>query len=231
MKRDTVLAEAFGGDAPTLAARCDAWMVASPRFAAFLEANRVKVRKKVRTAPGPEGQRDVLCELEVAYLLLQHRQIELAYEAYTAEKARGPDFSATLKGHIRFNVEVKRLRAGDRSLDARLTDAICAKLRQMPPSVPNLLWVVNEPSATEPAPNLALADLMKQVVLRAERKDEAILARSGYADTRAFFAQFVRLSGVLVSVADGARREVWANPQARHPLPPELRGWLVRASC
>lgn len=230
MKRDEVLAEVFGGDAPALAARCSAWMVASPRFAVFVEANRSKIRKKVRTAPGPEGQSDVLRELEVAYLLLQHRQMDLAYEAYTAEKAAGPDFSVTYKGHIHFNVEVKRLRAGGRPLDARLTDAVCAKLRQMPPSLPNLLWVTVEPSAPDPTPALALVDLMKQLVLRAERKDETILARAGYADTRSFFTQYARMSGVLVYFADRSRGELWANPRARHALPPDVGNWLARGA-
>jgi hypothetical protein len=175
-----------------------------------------------------EGLGDLLRELEAAYLLLGNRQATLVYEPYAAERARGPDFSVTLKGHIGCTVEVKRLRDGARALDARLTDAVCQKLRQMPPSLPNLLWMAVEGPAAQETAEVGLAEVMKHLRQRAERKDETLFARHGYADARAFFVQYLRLSGILAYRADGAHRELWLNPQARHPLPPELTGWLAR---
>jgi hypothetical protein len=222
IKRDELLAEVFASEALVLAEHCGAWMGASPRFAAFIEANRTKIRKKVRMAADAERQGDLLRELEVAYLLLDHRQAAVTYEAYAADKARGPDFSVTFKGHVRCTVEVKRLRAGGRPLDARLSDAVCQKLCQLPPSLPNLLWVVVEESGVEALAGIWLATIMKQLVQRAERKDEALFSRHGYADARAFFAHYLRLSGVLAHRADNMHRELWVNPQARHPLPLEL---------
>jgi hypothetical protein len=227
MKHDDVLADVFAESAPDLAQRCGAWMATSPRFAAFIEANRTKVRKKVRLAADADREGDLLRELEVAYLLLDHRGAAVTYEAFAAEKVRGPDFTITLKGHIRCHVEVKRLRIGPRPLDARLTDAICEKLHQMPPSAPNLLWVVVEAASLEAQATLSVADTMKRLLLRAEQKDGTLFSRHGYVDARAFFAQYLRLSGVLASRADDGQRDLWLNSQARHPLQPSLVSWLA----
>jgi hypothetical protein len=175
---------------------------------------------------------DLLCELEVAYRLLEHRAATVTYEAFAAEKARGPDFTVTLKGHIRCNVEVKRLRAGRaRALDGRLTDAACEKLRQMPPSAPNLLWVIVADAGLATPASVDVAETMKSVVQRAERKDAALFSRHGYADARAFFAQYLRLSGIYASRGSAELSELWLNAQARHPLPPEFRSHLVRLSA
>lgn len=225
MKRDELLAELFGVEMSPLAESCAGWMETSPRFAAFMEANRGKIRKKVRLASVGEAGwlGDLRAELEVAALLLRHPSLALEYELYAAGKMRGPDFTVTLKGHTRCNVEVKRLRAAPGTLEGRVACAVCEKLRQMPPSIPNLLWI-----SVEDAPTIAL-DLpvvMKTLLQRVEARDEALLARHRFADRADFFAGWLRLSGVLVR-ADRAAL-LWLNSQAKHPLPRDLATLLSR---
>lgn len=219
MKQDELLAELFGAGMSPLAGSCAGWMAASPRFAAFLEVNRGKIRKKVRLASAGEVGRigDLRAELEVAALLLRHPPLALEYEVYAAGKTRGPDFTATLKGHTRCNVEVKRLRAGNGALEGRVAGAVCEKLRQMPPSIPNLLWMSLEDAA---GVTLDLPAVMKTLLQRVEARDDALLARHGFADRADFFAGWLRLSGVLVRADTAAA--LWPNPQARHPLPRDL---------
>jgi hypothetical protein len=239
--REELLADLFGGSAgPT--ASCRAWMLAEPRFATFLEHHREKIRKKARGVADAAGLDDLLAELETAYHLLRERRFELTYEAYAAAKMRGPDFTVTYKTHIRFNVEVKRLRpaapssallAAPTSFEPRLLDAFCDKLVQLPPSTMNLLLLV----ASDAPENTDLAEALRSLVARAERADAALFARHGYAAPRDFFAGFRRVSAVLLrrtGAPDSAEAvalppiALWPNPQARHPLPADLRALLAR---
>ena len=73
------------------------WLAGSNRFRAFVDANRDKIRKKLRGAADEDARRDVRAELRVAHLLLADRRIELAFEAYGSTK-RGPDFTVTFRG-------------------------------------------------------------------------------------------------------------------------------------
>src|SRR5262249_13723756 len=161
-----LLAAIFGESDAESIGRCQAWMLAEPRFAAFLQRQREKIRKKARTASGAEGVRDLLAELQIAYSLLRERRFELAYEAYAAAKTPGPDFTVTYKGHIPFNVEVKRIRgeaSQPEAFESRLVDALCAKLRQMPPSTANVLALVAERAPEE----ADLSAMLRRLVLRA----------------------------------------------------------------
>ena len=98
--------------------------------------NRAKIHKKLSGARDDESLRDVRAELQVAHLFLADRRIELAYEAYGSGKA-GPDFTITYRATRTLNVEVTRMR---RVPDAAgVAESIVAKLRQLPPSVPNAL--------------------------------------------------------------------------------------------
>ncbi|HWQ84249.1 MAG TPA: hypothetical protein VN363_06765, partial [Anaerolineales bacterium] len=68
-----------------LAGELLAWMERSPRFTAFVESYRNKIRKKLRLIRQPEAALDLRSELEAAYRLLADRRLELAYEPYASE--------------------------------------------------------------------------------------------------------------------------------------------------
>ena len=86
------------------------WMEASPRFTAFVETYRDKIRKKIRVTRDPESALDLRAELEVAYSLLNDRRLAVAYEPYASVKKRGPDFAVTYRANLIFNIEVARMR-------------------------------------------------------------------------------------------------------------------------
>src|SRR5437588_10167553 len=121
------------------------WVQASPRFRAFAETYRDKIRKKVRLITDAEGYRDLQAELATAYFLVLERRFLVEYEKYGIGKQRGPDFSITYKTHIRFDVEVTRLRglrggqAGATPEPGKLVNTLCVKLAQLPPSMINVL--------------------------------------------------------------------------------------------
>jgi hypothetical protein len=194
-----------------------AWLSRSPRFREFAGAHRDKIRKKLRSARDGEALRDVRAELRAAELLLGDRRMDLAFEAFGSTKG-GPDFTVTFRGERPFNCEVTRLRRAP----AQVTDGgpLLAKLRQLPPSMPNLLVIAIDATS---AAALDIETAVLGIRRRADDKDEPFFERRGFAGTRDFYARFLRLSGTVAwcegAKAGDARASLWANPSARIPLP------------
>jgi hypothetical protein len=205
-----------GVDDDTLTDELGVWLAASPRFRAFADAHRDKIRKKLRGATDADARRDVRAELRVAYALLADRRIELAFEAYGSGKP-GPDFTVTFRGDRPFNIEVTRLR---RPPDAPgFGRAILAKLRQLPPGAPNALLVAIEGAAAEALDVAAASQALRE---RADEKDEAFFAARGFDGTRGFYDRYLRLGAVFVwseDASDDDRAATWINRSARIPLP------------
>jgi hypothetical protein len=192
------------------------WLAGSARFRAFAEAHRDKIRKKLRGAADEEAMRDVRAELRAAYLLLADRRIELAFEAYGAGRP-GPDFTVTFRGQRAFNLEVTRLRRVPAEVSfGRL---LMAKLHQLPPSMPNALLVA---IGGHTAGALDVGSATRELRATADRKDERFFVDRGFAGTRGFYEQYLRLGAVLVwcESADGdAKVGLWSNPSARIAMP------------
>lgn len=227
MTDSELLATIFGGEHHPLREACAGWMVSSRPFRGFLEENAGKIRKKARQAGDAESLRDLQLEMRAAYHVLADRRVALTYERYLAEKQRGPDFTVTFKSHIVFNVEARRLRAP--VTDGRLTEAICGKLGQMPPSAINVLLVGLDPGGpTEPNGHA----IMRALILRAEAKRDTFFAERGFRDARDFLRALQRLSVLLLCPAWDASPPpspiLWLNPQARFPLPPDAQKLLCR---
>jgi hypothetical protein len=204
-----------GGVGHPLEPELAGWLAGSARFRTFAEVHRDKIRKKLRATADPESMRDVRAELEVARLLLADRRIELVFEAYGSGRA-GPDFSATFRAGARFNVEVTRLR---RLPDTADVPPLLTKLRQLPPSIANLLVVV---IAGVSADALDVGSATRSLRARADAKDDAFFARRGLDGSREFYERYLRLSAVVVwagaAVGDG-RASLWMNASARIALP------------
>jgi hypothetical protein len=229
MTDSELLASLFGGEWHALSAACAVWIASSRPFRAFLEENATKIRKKVRQAGNGETQRDLWLEMSAAYhLLLADRRVTLVYERFLADKTRGPDFTVTFKGHIVFNVEVRRLRTA--AAARKLGDVLCEKLRQMPAGATNVLLVGVDGGA---AGDLDCAATVRALVKRAEAKDDAYFGERGLRDARDFLRALQRLGAVLIRAgwedAATATASRWLNPLAKHPLPAEVRKLVGRA--
>lgn len=224
---DNLLFTIFGGARHPLAARLSAEMAASPAFLAFVEANAPKIRKKARGVGDGEGVGDLGAELVAARWLLRDRGVALVYEKYASEKMRGPDFTVTLKGHIAFNVEARRLRPP--AQPAKAADAICAKLRQLPPSIGNVILLEAD---GEDAANLDLAATLKRLREQADTQRDDYFARRGFRDARDFLRHLPRLSAVFLfpmpTSDTSPHSSLWVNPAARHPLHPDALKLLRR---
>ena len=233
---DELLSHVFGDTAPALAAQCEEWIISSRRFKAFVEMYRDKIRKKLRNVRDEEGYRDLQAELATAHLLLQERRLAVDYEPLGIGKQRGPDFAVIFKSHLRFNVEVTRIRWSDREQPAHETNRstkvitiVCDKLGQMPPNEINILLLVADGSAYTASD---VANAMKLLKARAERKEEPFFTQRGFDSARDYLACSRRLSGVVVRTTgdhgSNGRAELWANPEAKHPLPTAVRTILLR---
>ncbi len=203
------------GDA-TLSDTLTAWLADSSAFRSFAEAHRDKIRKKLRTAADAEARADVMAELGLAYRLLRDPRISLAFEAYGVGRG-GPDFTVDFRGERRFNVEVTRVR---RVLEAAsVAGPVLAKLRQLPPSVPNIVVVA---LAGEHASALDIPSAVRRLRARADAKDEMFFTSRGFAGTRGFYERFLRLGAVIAWCPDAGadeRAAAWTNPSARIPVP------------
>ena len=136
-----------GAALPGPLADLERWLAGSSRLRSFVDANRDKIRKKVRLATTDDARLDLWTELRVATRLLDDRRIDLAFEAYGAGN-RGPDFTATFRAGREFNIEVTR-RHGPAADGLERT--ILAKLRQLPPSRANILVVAVDAVERRPA--------------------------------------------------------------------------------
>jgi hypothetical protein len=224
-----LLASVFGGEWHALSEACAAWIAASRPFRAFLEANVTKIRKKARQAGSGETLGDLRLEMSAAYhLLAADRRVTLAYELFLADKTRGPDFTVTFKGHIVFNLEVRRLRTA--AAARKLGDVLAEKLRQMPAGAVNVLLVGVDGGA---AGDLDCAATTRHLVQRAEAKEDAFFAQRGFRDARDFLRALQRLSAVVVRAGWDdpvtTTASLWHNPLAKHPLPDDIRKLIGRA--
>ena len=202
-------------EADPLADELAAWLKDSTRFRAFIEAHRDKVRKKVRTASDPDARRDVRAELRVAQLLLTDRHVELAFEAAGSTRG-GPDFTVTTRGQRPFNLEVTRLRLG---ADANVAGSIVAKVRQLPPSIPNAVLLAIDAG---PASAVDVAGAVRSIRQRAGAADDAYFEARGFGGARDFHRRIQRLGAVVVladAEAGEARAASWTNGSARIAVP------------
>ncbi|HEX9036581.1 MAG TPA: hypothetical protein VF808_06270 [Ktedonobacterales bacterium] len=228
MTDNELLATIFGGEESPLREACAAWIASSRLFRAFLEENAGKIRKKARQAGGGESLGDLRLEIDAAYRLLGDRRVTLIYERYLANKSRGPDFTVIYKGHMVFNIEVRRLRAP--VAPGKASEVICEKLRQAPPGAVNVLLLgVDASPATA---SLDAAATVKRLVQRADAKQDDYFSERGYRDARDFLRALQRLSGVLArpgwNASAPGRPVLWLNPQAKHPVSAEIQKLLAR---
>jgi hypothetical protein len=191
------------------------WLAASPRFRAFASDYRPKIRKKVRSATDIETLRDVRAELLAAHRLLADRRFTVVYEAYGSGRS-GPDLTVTDRTTAVFNVEVTRLR---KAADPEgLAATLVAKLRQLPPSIPNVVLIASE----RPASAVDIAGAIRALRVRADARDDAFFDRRGLGSARGFYERFLRLGAVLSWCDDAPgddRAGLWNNPSARISLP------------
>jgi hypothetical protein len=212
------LAESLFDRAPdaSMAEEVTRWLAGSARFREFAEAHADKIRKKLRGAVDEDARRDVRAELAAAHLLLADRRVELSYEAYGSGKG-GPDFTASFRRERDFNLEVTRLR---KPPDAGgFGGPLLAKLRQLPPSMPNALVVAIDGDDAEA---LDVARATRDLRARADRKEEAYFTSRGFDGTRGFYDRYLRLGAVLVwceSATGDARAAPWRNSSARIAVP------------
>ncbi|MGI8553289.1 MAG: hypothetical protein ACR2PL_21260, partial [Dehalococcoidia bacterium] len=192
MLADELLSYVFDGRMYPIASECAGWVDESRPFRAFVDRYRDKIRKKLRVCGDEEARRDLQVELATAFALLQEHRFSIEYELYASGKQRGPDLSVIFKDHIRFNVEVTRLRGGGAEPEGKpggkqtngagkVTATICAKLGQMPPSVANILVLAADSAVYSPSD---IDGVMKELKTQAERKDDAFFARRGLDESR-----------------------------------------------
>ena len=206
--------ELVGSATDELADELGSWVAGSRRFRAFAEEHRDKIRKKLRGAAEPEARRDVRAELRVAHLLLEDRRIELAFEGYGSGNP-GPDFTVSFRGARSFNLEVTRPRRGGVGASA----TILAKLRQLPPSVPNALLVsVDGDTAAAFDVDEAIRGLRERAIVN----DDDFFSRHGLRGSREFNLRYRRL-GAVIAWSEASRHDArvasWTNASARIPVP------------
>lgn len=233
-------------DDPThpLAAAVTEWTAASPRFAAFVTANRDKIRKKAKGARDAAALEDLGFELSVASAVVRDRRCALVYEPRVPGQRRAPDFALTYRESTALMLEVTRLRPAPPVTDdeppdgaeagtpsgrhaaVRLQGLLCAKLGQLAPQTTNVLVIGIARLLLQ---DLDLTATLRRLQLRVERGAPALLARYGFRDPAAFFKHYRRLSALVARPwpPDDGTPTLWVNGQATHPVPDRVRAVLV----
>jgi hypothetical protein len=228
-----LLDHVFGPEPGPDAATFGRWLDASPRFRAFADTYRDKLRKKVATARDPAARRNLWAELGVAYLLARDRRLTVEYEHFGHGGQRAPDFTVRFRVHTVVHVEVTCQQApaapaaaGAAAGDRRLLATILEKLGQLPPGAANVLALVTLEPAYQPED---VARALQGAVSRMKPEDEQYILQRGFRSAREFRQQVQRLSGVLLRWGGAAEHSagLWTHPGARHPLPAGLGRLLV----
>lgn len=202
-------------------------MSQSRRYRDFAIRYRTKIRTKLKNARHEGALIDLRAELEAAALLLRDNTFLVEYEAYAAQKQRGPDLTVTYKTHSTFNIEVRRLRGATDNDEPiprvnRVMSILAAKVGQLPAGVANLLWLVVEEEITLDDIRRATTSIHRL----AERKDDEYFSRHGFNRSGQFARQFTRLSGIVLRRPGGV--DTWINPAARHPVAPGILAAIYR---
>lgn len=230
---DLVLLICGAPDHP-IGASLRAWCLTSRPVLEFMEAHATKLRKKVRLARSDDERADLLAELSVGTLLAQDRRFQLRYESRPVAGKRAPDFEATFKGHTQVCVEVTRLRLRPEDQNVvvgRLARVLGDKVSQCQSGKMNVLAVVL-PAELQ---STAVVSAAHRLLLAPEPLTEAGGGRTP-AHLLAYRRLQARLSGVLLCSfpLEGAGNErqvmLWENPQAKHPLFPEISRFLTLPS-
>jgi hypothetical protein len=106
----------------------------------------------------------------------------------------------------------------------KLTNTVCNKIGQMPQGMINILVIDGDGDGIG---DIDVAHTMKQLKGRADHKDDLFFARRGCVSAREFLKQYQRLSGILLR-GPGGQALLWANAQAKHPVPADIRAILQR---
>lgn len=220
---------------PFWIAEFEQWVRESRRFRAFAETYSDKIRKKLRQAHDDATLKDLYCELETAYRLLQDERITVEYEKQAQLKQRSPDFAVAYRVNTSFNVEVTRLRMlansaavddeeVERVLTRKVLDGVCDKLGQMLPSAINILYIIPEWEIS----HTKLLATMNALRISAELKNDAFFVQRGFEDARDFLKSFQRLSAIFCQSGHDKTCVLWLNPSARHAIPKELLNALQK---
>jgi hypothetical protein len=215
--RDRLIDHLVGGNpGHPMSAELSRMLAGSPRFVAFADAHRDKIRKKLRKAGDAEALNDVVVELRVAHLLLGDPRIDLAFEE-GGVRSGGPDVTVQYPGGQPIACEVTRMRRPPSEVHDG--GPVLTKLRQLRSGMPNVLIIA---IAGQHADELDVEGGVARLRRRADAKDEAFFVRHGFTGTRDFYARFLRLSAVITwceAAAGEARASPWANRSARIALP------------
>lgn len=225
MTRDELLEYLLDGGAHPLRDALTTWIGSSRRFAAFAEAFKTKVRKKLRTTEAGQATLDLGFELETAHALLTERSFRVVYEPTAGGGARGPDFAVSRNGKEPFLVEVTRLHGeGALPIQRRLGGVVGGKLGQFQRSAPNVLVVGTEIGGVS-------SDLVRQAITTWKRSLETAAHALPEAATPSqrgrSFQQLRRLSLVVVR-GEGGSMATWTNPEAALELEARTRTTLLR---
>jgi hypothetical protein len=214
-----------GDSGHPMTAELSSMLAGSSRFAAFAEAHREKIRKKLRTAGDAEALNGVRAELRVARLLLGDPRIDLAFEE--GGTSGGPDFTVRYRGGQPIACEVTRMRRP--ASEVHDAGPVLTKLRQLRPSIPNVLIIAIGGRRPD---ELDVESGVRWLRRRADTKDESFFTRHGFAGTRDFYARFLRLSAVIAwcEAASGeAGASPWTNRSAHIAVPERALRAVVAA--
>ena len=191
------------------------WLAGSPRFRAFADAHKDKIRKKLRGATDADARRDVRAELRAAYELLVNRGSS-SRSRRTGRESRAPTSLSPSAERAPSTSEVRGY-AGHRTCTRSSGRSSPSSANLHPASRTRFIAIEGSGAAGQD-----LVAATQALRARADGKDEAFFAARGFDGTKGFYDRYLRLGAVFVwSEAESGddRAATWINKSARIPLP------------
>jgi hypothetical protein len=101
---------------------------------------------------------------------------------------------------------------------------ICEKVRQLPPSIVNLLWLAGDGQLTEATVDETGIRLRQQ----AEHGEDGYFEKLGFGGAAEFLKSYRHLSGIVLHASKV--NALWLNPLARHTVSSDLVTAIRRLS-
>jgi len=198
-----------------------------PSFVNFLNNNKNKILKKLRTAQETEDKRDVGIELYVAFIFATSN-CEVVYEPNLPIQ-KNPDFKISFD-NLYFFCEVKRLRNWideilDEEMYKKCGDIICEKAIQSVPNEINIIYIRKGGMAPD------YGDLdsgFEKLVNWMEEKPEEFskkIKKFKIKSIEEFKTYWGQVTAVIIPMRKDGKfiPTIWNNPNAAKPLPDILK--------
>lgn len=211
------------------------------KFRDFAVRNSSKISAKFSQASTIDDKRDVLAELEFAFLMINH-VVGLEYEL-NAKTVRAPDFRLEVEKNSYMGAEVRRIRYNPDDIEEidrlegelkfknnesfKITDIIFEKIGQLEPGIPNIIYIRSHRLIFEALDACQALIRMRNRIMSSDLEFIVEKSKGEYESLGEFRDAYSRLSAIVfrddwISTDDSRTCHVYSNEDSGYPMSVEF---------